>query len=205
MREFRELELTQARNNRARASGLDRTRWAVRQGTLRLLMSRLEGFHPDGGLDDPDEVLGPVTPAEAAKFGLEEGQVIPQRLAAEVRRSLNVQLQDLFRRGWTSSRSSRAQFGGIVRQLLPGRPLGWLSRQDMFDLHRIVTSPGAQRLDGQISCPRCGNLSQEGLLSCRKCAALLTFGRPLWYGMVVAGIPVLAFGGFALASALAGP
>ena len=163
---------------------------------LRVLISRLQRFDPDDGLHNPDEVLGPITPLEAERYGLVSEWVIPTQLAVEVRRSENVQVRDLVDQGLLSYQ--------VVSQLDSSITADDLDHEDLSYLSSVIDSIGSQPVGGPMLCVRCGSLSRESPISCRRCAGSLARARLLWRGAMALGVLAIAFGGYELAFTLAG-
>ncbi len=147
-------------------------------------MSRLESFDSTGGIDSPEEVLGPITPGEAATFGLAAGQIIPMRMASVIRRSLSASLEELIIRGFISWKWALSR---VIKQIDPSGD----SFRSQDDRRRLV---GAVRLmkgasaDGPISCPRCGRSIAARRFVCDSCIASLARLRQAANGYMVMGV-----------------
>ena len=175
----------------AKSEGIEKAR-SVHQGMSQLLISRLQNFKGTAGLDDPDSVLGPVTPEEASKFGLESGQTIPRRFGAIVRLSRTVPLTEVVNRGFVPSQAILVR---MVRQLVPSiRPYYLDDRvcNNLWGAFRLIQD---EPMDGPALCPRCGKPIEAGTFSCRSCARSLNLVRPLWHGAMSVFVSVAIFGG----------
>ena len=169
----------------------------IHQGRLQVLTSRLKSFNLDEGLIDPDEVLGPVTDAEAAIFGVEAGLTIPERMAAKVHPTRKASLQELLNLGYVTTPTRLVK---MVQQLDPSLNPNELDSKSLTNLWNAIRQFEGQPVNS--SCPRCGRHSQVGVISCPACARSLVFKRSLSLGGMALGIVGTVFVGATLGFAL---